>query len=124
MKLSAFADDVTALVKTEEDISKLIDHFTQFGKISGLKLNLDKTVVVHITNGIQKTKLDTKTLEKVQVKPWVKITGIYQGPQQHVKDLEKLNFEDVMEKMQKKSEKNKRKYQKKISKTCIIISVT
>ena len=43
IKLSQLADDTTAFLQTEQDVSVLIHEIKQFSKVSGLNLNMLKT---------------------------------------------------------------------------------
>ena len=71
-KVAAYADDVTFFVKTNYEIQQIIDAFTLFGKGSGSKLNLEKTVAM----GLGKWKNIPDYLFGVEGKNEIKIYGI------------------------------------------------
>ena len=68
----AYADDATFFVKTNYEIRQIIDAFTLFGKGSGSKLNLEKTVAM----GIGKWKNKADYPFGIEGKNEIKIYGI------------------------------------------------
>ena len=90
-KVAAYADDATFFVKTNYEIRQIIDAFTLFGKGSGSKLYLEKTVAMGI--GKWKDKADypfgiegkneikiygitcTKRPEQTPTKTWIKLAS-------------------------------------------------
>jgi len=95
-KISIYADDITGLLKSKEDLIETIRTIEYFGKYSGLKMNVDKTEILPIgydpTEQLQLHELNVKLVD------YIKITGIYFSCHER-KDLnEKLNFEQALNK--------------------------
>ena len=54
-KISLMADDTTLIIKNPKSLSTAIEHFQLFKTCSELKLNLNKTEIIHIGTNTDKT---------------------------------------------------------------------
>jgi len=88
-KLSVYADDITAFVKTEADGEILINMVEDFGKLSGLKLNLNKSEIFQLGNG-SFTPITSPKMSKLKLSPEIKITGVTFSNDRNKMDV--LNF--------------------------------
>ncbi len=99
-KVSVYADDMTGFVNNEEELCTLLNIMEDFGKFSGLKLNVDKTEVLPIGMATPRT-FSRRHLQDIKVVEHLKITGIYFGCKARVKATEGLNFDSMINKMTK-----------------------
>ena len=89
------ADDTTIFIKNEKFVIKVIEIMDNFEKISGLKMNKDKTEATLI--GILK-KSNKGIREIIWSKEPIKMLGVYVGYDEE--KCEKLNWEPKLEKLQ------------------------
>ena len=95
LKISQYADDTTLMLKDIKDVTRVIKLLKEFSLVSGLKINVDKTVGM----GLGLLKNTNEKIEGVQFsnKP-IKCLGIYVGDDQT--ESTKLNWEIKMEKVE------------------------
>ena len=98
--LAAHADDSTVLAANLESVNVALDIFNLYGKATGAKLNLDKSVACVIAGNINSNEWP-KWLKKVDT---VNICGIHFGH-----DAERINEEELLQKIEKKITKICRK---------------
>ena len=77
---------MSAIVKTDIEINKIIKHINEFGKVSGSTLNEEKTEILKIG----KPKITSTIIKKEWVKNTVKILGSYLGENAEKKNLDKV----------------------------------
>ena len=94
-KLSAYADDVTVGLGDLDDVDDVIRILNQFGKFSGLKINLEKCEILSL-NG---KELVNQNLKETS---YIKITGVVFGDIKNIRNIEKLNFEPVIQAIKNK----------------------
>ena len=70
-KVSAYADDVTAFIKTQEELNCVREHFLLYEQAAGAKLNEAKTECTWIGEEGERPSL------LMEVKEEIKILGIY-----------------------------------------------
>ena len=90
-----YADDMTIFVKNGESIRRLQNIFHAFWKVSGLKVNMEKTNVMWIgkdTEGLEETQFGNTVKE-------IKILGIYFTLDPQVK--EELNYKEILSKIKR-----------------------
>uniref|UniRef100_A0A3B1J3P5 Reverse transcriptase domain-containing protein n=1 Tax=Astyanax mexicanus TaxID=7994 RepID=A0A3B1J3P5_ASTMX len=68
-KLTAFADDITVVIKNQKEFRILTEHFKTYEEVAGAKLNLDKT------EGIWMGQNDPPSLD-IEIKDSIKIIGL------------------------------------------------
>ena len=94
-KLGAYADDVTVGLGDLDDLDSVIETLTRFGKYSGLKINLEKCEVFCI-NGMITANAEIKNTS------YMKITGVVFGEKKNMCNIEKMNFEPVVQAIRRK----------------------
>jgi hypothetical protein len=95
--ISLFADDTSFFIKPDmENLEKLFDNLETFGKLSGLKVNVEKTEL--FTLGKTKTE-DIPLKYREQVHEWVKVLGI--NINESIHDTTKANYNEAFDKMLK-----------------------
>ena len=96
IKLSQYADDTSLYLKNAEQIIHALDTVIEFGSVSGLKLNLDKTEALSIGILIGKTfKINGINWAKHPIR----YLGIYIGINK--RECEILNWDNKLESFQK-----------------------
>ena len=95
VKLTAYADDLTALLIDMNDLNNVEKTLNEFGEISGLKLNQDKTEVL----AIGQTNLTAEQEEKL--KDVIKVTGICHGLPTKKIETKDANFTGPINKLQR-----------------------
>jgi hypothetical protein len=88
VKLTAYADDITLLVRDQASRDKALEIIDDFGRISGLLLNRDKTEIMHLRSDEEGQK-DT-----------IKVTGVVHGSIGKKRIAEKENFDPVISALQ------------------------
>uniref|UniRef100_A0A4W5LRK9 Reverse transcriptase domain-containing protein n=3 Tax=Hucho hucho TaxID=62062 RepID=A0A4W5LRK9_9TELE len=88
-----YADDTTITVRDEESVKRVIDCFKVYGKASGAKVNMDKSIVMYIG------KTNEGNFNFKEVKDYFKVLGVFLG----VKDKEArdLTWSGVINKVRK-----------------------
>ena len=68
-KLTAFADDCKFVVKTNESVEAILRHFDRYSKISGSKLNKNKTEIMYLGRWRDKddTHLNIKIVKEMDI---------------------------------------------------------
>ena len=94
-KVGAYADDVTVGLGELDNIEDIIRILKRFGSFSGLHINLEKCEVLCI-NG----ELVTDT--NIQNTSYIKITGVVFGEKKNMCNIEKMNFEPVIQTIRRK----------------------
>ena len=75
-KLTAFADDLTALMNDSKEIAEFKKVLNSFQKCSGMKINEGKSEYLMIGKNYGKPEEEMGNIRKVQ---HIKITGIFLG---------------------------------------------
>ena len=98
-KHGQYADDMWAVIEgTQKTYDVLLDIFENFAKISGLKINLDKTQVLRI-GSLRDTNIKLKSKKPMQWKESIKILGItISAHRQHMLDK---NYDDLVKKLKR-----------------------
>jgi len=96
--LSFFADDGTTFPKDMDEKVQIIQTLTDFHKISGLKINEEKSEILQLGDW----KEGQIRNEKIKVVKMIKITGAYLGLKCVKAEIEKANFEPVISGIEKK----------------------
>ena len=94
-KLSAYADDVTVGLGELDDVDNVIKLLSKFGRFSGLKINIDKCEIMSLNGKITANK-------DIKETSCIKITGVYFGNSKNIRDIEKLNFDPVIQSIRSK----------------------
>ena len=97
-KLSIYADDLTGFINNETELVELLRLLDDFGRASGLKLNVEKTEALYIGTKNKKT-FTNAGLKSVRVVESLKVTGIHFGRANNKECIEKVNFESALNKM-------------------------
>ena len=92
-KLTAYADDCKCVVKSDQAILAIINHFDNYGKFSGAKLNKNKTELMYL--GRWKHRQDN--INNITVKQTMTSFGITFGS-----DEEKLNWQPIIKDVERK----------------------
>ena len=95
-KISCFADDITALCHSSEDVTRIFDLLGEFEECSGLAVNVDKTEYIKI--GSLTPDLDLG--EAVKPSKTIKVTGIHLGAGRYRKEAIERNCADTHDKME------------------------
>jgi hypothetical protein len=95
IKVLAYADDITLILTNKQEIEEVYKIYEEYGKASGGKLNKEKTEI--IAYGLIREKIQKQY--KDQFVNHIKILGIKFGAK---KDMARLNYEPIMEKIAKK----------------------
>jgi len=95
-KLSVYADDITAFVESCQDGERLIEIVEDFGKWSGLKLNVKKSEIFPLGKFRNKC-IEGERLKEFRKVDTVKITGIHFS--HDIKVAEELNFRKPLQTM-------------------------
>ena len=95
-KVVAYADDITLIITSEEEIQTHLQDIDKYCKASGAKINKDKTEAIILGSW------NTRTMKEAMswLKKNVKILGITYSS----KDMNRLNFEPELEKLTRKIE--------------------
>jgi len=96
MKLSIFADDMTAFLKDKQSISEFMKLITIYGGVSGLKLNKKKTEIMCLGEMPESILEDLDIEKKVNT---IKVLGIFFSYDDNIK--EKMNFEETLKSIKK-----------------------
>jgi len=83
-KLTAYADDITLFAKDQADREKYLDIIKEFGKISGLNINEEKTNIITLD------PLDDRTMT---------VTGIVHGGAGAGEEVKEKQFEPIVTKI-------------------------
>ena len=93
-KINAFADDITLILDGEDSLHRAMQIIKDFGDISGLKTNKEKTEILTIGNWPRGFKIDGyKMVEKM------KICGIYLAVNQ--KEADEEQYKEIYKKAEK-----------------------
>ena len=87
---TVFADDVTLLLKNNQELRKALEIFEAFGQLSGLEINYEKSEIMELNHSYD-TSIAIPRVEKV------KITGIWFTLDYDI--MLKLNWEDACKKI-------------------------
>jgi hypothetical protein len=87
VKFTAYADDITLLLKNQASLDKALAIIDDFGSTSGLLLNRDKTEIM---------LLDASTEEEANT---IKVTGVVHAAAENRHLAEKENFEPLIAKL-------------------------
>lgn len=95
VKISQFADDMTAFVQGRDSVHAILDILDSFGSASGLRINLDKSQLLLLGPLLPANIPDTelKTVNRV------KILGIWFASNRSIHDHYEWNFKDTLSKM-------------------------
>ena len=77
-RLYQYADDTTLFLKSESDLESAFDILDSFSKISGLKLNRNKSMVLPI-GGFERDFVSDSAVRWLHEDEFIKITGVYFG---------------------------------------------
>ncbi len=91
-RAAAYADDLTAFLRNISSIERLLEILEEFHKLSGLKVNRDKTEILPILP--KQTNKWAKELG-IKVVKEINITGIYQGTDRE--NIEEMNWKRIVE---------------------------
>lgn len=94
VKLSLFADDMTAFTPDEASIRFLFSTISKFSSISGLTINHSKTEGLILGNASKPTDFNIKWVSNI------KITGVFFGKDSN--EINKLNFDPIIQKIESK----------------------
>ena len=94
-RIAQLADDTTVFVRNEKSINRVLDIMSQFQKVSGLKINKDKTEAVWIGSLKDSKKVCGKL--KWTTEP-VKVLGVYVG--YNKQKCDELNWQPKLEKLE------------------------
>uniref|UniRef100_A0A3B1JI27 Reverse transcriptase domain-containing protein n=1 Tax=Astyanax mexicanus TaxID=7994 RepID=A0A3B1JI27_ASTMX len=108
--ISAYADDITVLVKSKKDLEYIYEHFNNYEKVSGAELNKEKSECLWIGDTGSKSKFTIDIQEQKQIK----ILGIYFDNKQCV-ELNWTKKEEEIEKEIEKYSKIKLNYKTRIN---------
>jgi hypothetical protein len=97
VNISQYADDATVILGNASDTDRALDIVTRFGMVSGLILNLEKTVGIPLGQDRVKKKMLTKKIKWTD-EP-VKVLGIHVGDDKE--KCEKLNWEGKVTQLEK-----------------------
>ena len=98
LKVSLYADDMTGFIQGEEDMQALVKCIEDFGRSSGLRLNKEKTEVLHISkNPIQ--QFQHESLKTAKIVQYLKVTGVSYGRSADKCTVQRINFEEALSKM-------------------------
>ena len=94
-KLVLFADDLTIGLGANDGVEKVLHTLSRFGEHSGLEINKGKCELLSLKN---------KSNEATEIKTvhHIKITGVYFGTKENMKQTENLNFEPPLANIDKK----------------------
>jgi exonuclease III len=93
--IAQFADDTSFSIKNEKGVMhKLFHLLDEYGNISGLRLNIDKTEILHLG---QSTIKDVPHRYKKYIKPQVNYLGCKINV--NYEDTTKINIEEIKEKL-------------------------
>jgi len=86
IKLSAYADDITLLLKDDRALETALETIENFGRISGLELNRDKTVVM---------PLDPRQIEEsgFEMSHTIEVTGVTHSNREGAQEAWRQNFD-------------------------------
>ncbi len=98
VKISVYADDMTGFISKEKELKALISCINEFGYSSGLKLNVDKTEALHISDS-PTTCFTDEGLAGIKFVRSIKVTGIVFGRGADSALTEKVNYEGALNKM-------------------------
>ena len=90
VKVSAYADDMCGVLSSFESISELFLEMNEWSKISGAKINADKTKILAINSRYQR-------FEGIEFDNELKLLGIIYN----IRGLSKANLKSVKEKLEK-----------------------
>ena len=90
IKVSVYADDMTGFLRDERELEAFINNIEQYGESSGLKLNVDKTEALHISQNPIQTFQNAK-FKNITIVRHIKVTGIAFGRSVDRSLTEKLN---------------------------------
>ena len=108
---SAFADDLTIFSKTNKELASSLQIISDFKKVSGLEINVDKSEVLELNY----TYDETLGIPKVTQ---AKITGIWFSMDNEI--MLKLNWDDVLSKVAGKFNMWKGRHLSEIGKSTVI----
>jgi hypothetical protein len=91
IKLSAYADDLTLIVKDNESLEKAMTHIKEFGDVSGLRVNAAKTEVLPL--GLAEVDANWNPKQTITV------TGITYAALEHRDVSDKENFSRPLAKL-------------------------
>lgn len=95
VKLSQFADDLTAFSVDEDSTSALLQTVETFGPISGLRINTDKSQALLLGASPSKTLSDAG----IRAASRTKILGIWFAPDRSRHDHYEWNYKEILGKM-------------------------
>ena len=94
MLLSGFADDLTIMIRDEEDLRKALEIIEDFGRASGLKINIDKSEIMCFGDW---SGVDTR-VPQVNM---AKITGVTMGKREVQEEINEANFGVAVTKLER-----------------------
>ena len=94
LKCSAYADDTSYIISSENEIQEIVEGYEKFRKAAGAKINLEKTEILKI--GKPKIRLSEKW--KKYEKEKIKYLGVWISEG----NMTELNTEEVLKKIKKK----------------------
>ena len=117
--LSQFADDTSIILDgTPDSLTSTLDELSNFEKLSGLKVNFDKTHVIWIG----KEKFSSKTIKTKFKLAWgvteFKLLGV--NFHMNLEQMVKKNYEDRIERMKKMINFWKRRYLSPLGKITVV----
>ena len=98
MSVSCFADDMTVLLGSEEDLTYLLNSLDEYKIISGLAINRAKSELMPLDNF--PGAMEDTGAHGLKMVTSVKITGIHVGPD--MRELEHANFDTPIANMEAK----------------------
>lgn len=68
-KLIAYADDTTFLIQKEQDLTLILEEFQKYGKASGAKININKSMIMGLGKWKNKTEwgVDVKNTKEMKI---------------------------------------------------------
>ena len=96
-RIFQYADDTTILVKSESNLECALNIIDKFGKVSGLKLNRNKSVVLPL-GGYKRDFASKSNIKWLTEDEYIKITGVYFGAKVEASKID-LNWKTKIEDM-------------------------
>ena len=98
-RIQQYADDTTLFLKTESDLEFALSIIDDFGKVCGLKLNRNKSVILPIGN-FERDYFSTSEVKWLNDDEVIKIAGVFFGAKLEASKIE-LNWKTKIEDMVK-----------------------
>ena len=107
-RIFQYADDTTLFLKSEADLEYALNIIDEFGKVSGLKLNRHKSVIMPI-GGFVRDNFSTSDVKWLKEDEFIKITGVYFGSKLEASKIDlnwKTKIDDMIRTIKRWSQRN------------------